>query len=354
MDVVVDFASAGDDAGIRALVGRQAMPGRIRLALAREPNFSTGCLVTGEDHQIVVARSAGEGEVVGVACRSVRRLFLNGREQRVGYLGQLRVDEQFRGRWLVSRGFSLLERIHRNDPLPAYLASIVEGNDEAVGVLVRKRRRSFPAFREVAAYRTLALNLRRAYRTLAGVETIVRGSNVALGELVRFLRAEGAQRQLFSAWTEDDLHNLPVLGLSLDDVRVALRAGTIVGVMAVWDQSAYKQTVVRGYSGWLRALSPILPRAGTIVRNAYASMICVLDDDARVFGRLLREIYSLARARGFQYLLVGLDARDPKLSVARAYPHYSYPSRLYLARWPGATWHEDPDERLVYVDIATL
>jgi hypothetical protein len=352
--VVLDFASPGDDKGIRALVGRQAMPGRIRLALAREPDFSRGCLVTGDDHQILVARSAREGEVVGVACRSVRRLFLNGREQRVGYLGQLRVDERFRGRWLVSRGFSLLERIHRDDPLPAYLASIVEGNNEAFGVLVTKRRRSFPAFREVARYRTMALSLRRARRTLPGAETIVPGTKVALGDLVQFLRTEGARRQLFPAWTEDDLHNLPGLGLSLEDVRIALRAGAIVGVMALWDQSAYKQTVVRGYSGWLRALTPILPRAGTIVRSAYASMVCVLNDDARVFGRLLRDIYSLARARGFQYLLVGLDARDPKLAVARAYPHYSYPTRLYLARWPDETCHEDPDARLVYVDIATL
>src|SRR5262245_44395022 len=122
MNVVIDFASRSDDRGIRALVGRQAMPGRISLALAREPDFSTGCLVTGDDPRILVARSADEGEVVGVACRSVRRLFLNGREQRVGYLGQLRVDERFRGRWLVARGFSLLEQMHRDDPLPGYLA----------------------------------------------------------------------------------------------------------------------------------------------------------------------------------------------------------------------------------------
>jgi hypothetical protein len=354
MNVVVGVASRGDDRGIRALVERQAMPGRISLALAREPDFSTGCLVTGDDHRILVARSAGDGEIVGVACRSVRRLFLNGREQRVGYLGQLRVDERFRGRWLVSRGFSLLERMHHEDPLPAYLASIVEGNDEAVGVLVTRRRRSFPSFREVTAYRTLAISLRRARPLLDGGETIVRGSDVALAELVRFLQTEGARRQLFPAWTEDDVRHVSTLGLSLDDVCVAVRGSAIAGVMALWDQSAYKQTVVRGYSGWLRALTPVLPRAGAIVRHAYASLICVSNDDPNLFARLLRDIYCLARSRGFQYLLVGLEARDPKLGIARAYSHYLYPSRLYFARWPGATRHEDPDDRLVYVDIATL
>src|SRR6185503_10573801 len=140
MDVVVDFASRADDPGIRALVGREALPGRIRLSLPREPDFSLGCAVTGGDHRIVVARTKTSGEVVGVACRSVREVFLDGRAERIGYLGQLRVDKRFRGRWLVARGFSILAEIDRQDPVRAYLASIVDGNREAHGLLVSRRR----------------------------------------------------------------------------------------------------------------------------------------------------------------------------------------------------------------------
>src|SRR5438132_8692282 len=162
MEVTVEFAAPSDDAAIRALVQRQAMPGRISIAFAREPNFARGCAVTGDDCRIVVARAANG--IVGVACRSVRNVFLNGRAQRLGYLGQLRVDDRFRGRWLVSRGMALLGEIDRRDPL-LYLASIVDGNDEATGVLVRKRRRSFPEFREVAQYRTLAIALTRRFAT---------------------------------------------------------------------------------------------------------------------------------------------------------------------------------------------
>src|SRR5881628_4077980 len=155
MELTVEFAAPSDDAAIRALLRRQPMPGRIQIAFHREPDFSLGCAVTGDDYRIVVARAPEE--IVGVACRSARRVFINGREQRIGYLGQLRIDERFRGRWLVSRGFSLIAEIDRVDPVPAYLASIVDGNDQATGVLVGKRRRSFPAFQEAARYRTLAL-----------------------------------------------------------------------------------------------------------------------------------------------------------------------------------------------------
>jgi hypothetical protein len=368
--VVVDIAGPADDARIRELVRREVMPGRVRLSMAREPYFSLGCAATGDDCRVVVARSATDGAIVGVACRSTRRVFLNGRETRIGYLGQLRLDHGYRGRWLVSRGFARLAEIHREDPVPAYLMSIVDGNEEATGVLIRGRRQSFPPFREAARYCTLALPTWWARRTPRGPEEILAATPDQVPELVCFLRREGARRHFFSAWTEQDIRALPELGLRLDDIHIARRAGTIVGVIALWDQTAYKQLVVRGYSGWLRVAAaissrggrwlprPIVPGVGEALRSVYASLVCLANDDAGVFGRLLRLAYTVARTRRFHYLVIGMDARDPLLDTARAYPHISYPSRLYLARWPDDPHTEPPhepfDNRLSYVDVATL
>lgn len=348
MNVAVNLASAADDEGLRRLLRTQAMPGRVRVAFCREPDFSIGCAVTGDDPRILVARSAHSGDVVGVACRSVRHVFLNGRERRIGYLGQLRVDERYRGRWLVSRGFAMLAQMHREDPLPAYLASIVDGNVEATGVLVRNARRGFPEFREIARYVTLALRVRSR-------KFFARTTGACLDEIAAFLRHEGPRRQLSSVWTADALRGLRSYGLRPEDMRVARRGRGICGVMALWDQSAYKQSVIQGYSGWLRAAAPLLPRPGTSLRSAYASLACIENDDPAVFGSLLREIYTLAAQRGFEYLLVGLDLRDPLLRVAQTYSHVAYPSRLYLASWPdGGPSYEPLDARPAYVDIATL
>jgi hypothetical protein len=357
MTMTLDRAVPADDEAIRSLMRRQPMPGRIGLACEREPDFSLGCTVTGDRYEIVVAREADA--IVGVACRSVRSVFINGREQRIGYLGQLRVDERFRGRWLVSRGFSLLSEIDRADPVPAYLVSIVDGNDEAAGVLVRRRRRSFPIFHEVSNYRTLALRLWRAKASVPGDEEIIAASAEHIPGLVRFLRTEGARRQLFPVWSEHALNHLAAFGLRIDDIRIARRDARIVGAIGLWDQSAYKQTVVRAYSGWMKAAAwlgaMVVPRIGTHLRSAYAALVCVANDDAAVFRRLLRDVYNLAIARGFEYLLLGLDARDPLLAVAREYRHFQYPSVLYLGSWPQrGDLHEQLDHRPTYVDIATL
>lgn len=364
--VNLDFAAPQDDASIRQLVKRQPVPGRITVAFEREPDFSLGCAVTGDDCRILVARTAEGADVVGVACRSVRQVFLNGSEQRLGYLGQLRVDERFRGRWLVSRGFSLLRQLHDDDPLPAYLAAIIGGNPEATAVLVGKRRKFFPHFHAVADYCTLALDAHRTKGPLACDAAVSAACSAELAEVADFLRAYGRHRQFFPVWTEETLRNR-ALGLRIEDLRIARRSKRIVGVTGLWDQAAYKQTVVRSYSGWLKAVAPFwnssaawfgrsaLPRPGEKLRSAYAALICVANDDSAVFGSLLREVYNLASLRGFSYLLVGLDARDPLLPVAQAYAHVFYASRLYLAEWSdGGHLHEQLDQRPAYVDAATL
>jgi hypothetical protein len=367
MQFRLDLATAGDDAAIRGLYRSQPMPGRISVAFEREPDFSLGCRVTGEDFQIVVARTGDDGEIAGLACRASRRVYLNGREQQIGYLGQLRINERFRGRWLVSRGFGLLKQLHERNPLPAYLVSIVDENLEATGVLIRNRRKIFPAFHAVADFCTLALSVRGYKPAVARDVSIAGADERQLGDVAAFLRSCGARRQFFPVWTEEKLRGLTALGLRIEDLRIMRRNGEIVGIAGLWDQSSYKQTIVRGYSGWMKAAAPIynlsapwlgraaLPRPGEKLCSAYAAFICVADDDEDIFAALLRELYNLARFRGFEYLLIGLDGRDPLLPVAREYVHVAYPSRLYLAEWPdGGHVHERLDRRPAYVDIATL
>ena len=367
MQLRVDLASPADDAAIRGLLRRQPLPGAVSLTYEREPDFSLGCSVTGDDFRVVVARNSSDNEIIGVACRSIRQLYFNGQEKRLGYLGQLRIDPSLQGRWLLSRGFSLLKQLDDRDPLPAYLASIVHGNREATGVLVQKQRKLFPTFRTAADICTLAISIGRTKPPAHEGLKIMSADESQLGALACFLQAHGKARQFFPLWTEDAIRSLQPFGLHLEDLQIARRNGEVVGVAGLWDQSAYKQMVVRSYSGWIKAAAPLynlgapllgrpaLPRTGKQLRSAYAAFVCIANDDLKVFAALLRQLYNAARARNFEYLLIGLDVRDPLLRVAREYSHVPYRSRLYLAEWPnGGHLHEQLDQRPAYIDIATL
>ena len=365
--VRVDVATAADDAGLRDLVRREPVAGRITIAYEREPDFFLGCRVLDDAPAVLVARAA-DGTVVGVACRSTRDVYVNGASTRLGYLGQLRVDRRFRGRWLVSRGYQRLAELHARRPVPAYLAAIVDGSDEATGVLVERPRRRYLAFRPVADCTTLAFAT--GARPRHGDVAHVRAANEAdLGSIAAFLARESPRRQFAPVWTEASLRRLVTrFGLALADIQLAEDAGGIRGVMAAWDQSAFKQSVVRGYGPALRLAAPLynagaawlgrprLPRAGETLRSAFAALTAVSGDDPPIAQALLAAALRRAAARGCDYLLLGLDAGDPLGGAARRVaPHVIYRSRLYCADWDTeGLFHARLDGRPSAVDIATL
>ena len=80
-------------AELRRLLAESPMDGAIRLAFEREPSYFAALRVQDPHAQVLVGRDAESGEAVGVASRSIRPAFVNGRPRDVGYLGDLRLQQ---------------------------------------------------------------------------------------------------------------------------------------------------------------------------------------------------------------------------------------------------------------------
>jgi hypothetical protein len=390
-EFIFDLATPADDPAIRRLLANNPVPGQVTVTYEREPNYFLGCATMGRFCQVLVARRQPDGEVAAVATRTTRLLFINGRIEEVGYIGQLRVDERFRGRWLVSGGFRYFRRLHADGRVVGYITTIIEGNAQAQGLLVERARRHFPVYREVGRLCTLAIILKKPLFRLCSRNTqhVIRNMYHApeqslplerptleirpaaptdLPAIVAFLRRHGRTKQFFPVYTEDDFCNSPTtLGFQVADFIVACRQGEIIGVTGLWDQSSFKQTIVRSYNDSLRRLRPFyngwlrlsgakpLPSPGQPLHFAYASFICIAENSPDIFSILLQNVYNLAVERGYTYLMVGLPTRDPLLRVAQKYAHIPYYSRLYTVCWPDeAAFHEKLDRRIPYVEIASL
>jgi hypothetical protein len=362
------LATQSDDPDIRRLLAANPIPGQITLAYEREPDYFLGCGPMGHFCQVVVGRHRANDELVGLACRATRPMFVNGQIEEVGYLSQLRIAQDYQGMWLVQTGYRYLGQLHADGRVAGYLTTIIEGNTQAIGILVEKARKSLPSYREIQRLCTLALILRRPKPLPASPYELSRGSKRELGAIVEFLRTSGPAKQFYPLYTEADFENSSItLGFQLEDFILAWHKGRLAGVIGLWDQSAYKQTVVKSYHGRLSRLRPLynaglrligarpLTAPGCQIRFAYASFICTAENDPEIFKLLLQALYNLAATRGYAYLMVGLAHNDPLLAVARRYLHLLYASRLYTVCWPdGAAWHEGLDRRIPYVEIATL
>jgi hypothetical protein len=357
-EVAFDIATRADDAGIRRLLSANPIPGKIRIRYEREPDYFAGCATMGAT-QVLVARA--DAQVVGVACRSIRPMYINGEPAPVGYLGQLRVDPQFRGRWLVLRGFRKLHELHRQWPPRGYVTTIIEGNDEAEGVLVRRARGPMPRYRKLDRLLTLALPT--AGR--ANVKT-ARGER-PLSDIVAFLQREGRRKNFFPVYDEQSFVDGTTRGFDPQDFIVLERDGVIAGVAGLWDQSAYKQSIVDAYDPLTRAARPFyntaakllhratLPKPGTALRFAYGSFFCAIDDDASIARELITQLLSAARARHTDHLLLGFTETDPLLAVARTFRHVAYPAGIYTVAWDdGTDFHDGLDARPRSLEIASL
>ena len=367
------LARPADDAGVRRLLRENPFEGAIRLSLECEPNAMAAAVIYGRVHQMLVAEDRRTGAIVATACRAERDLFVNGRAQRLGYLGQLRVDARVRRqRRLLADGFAFCRTLHDDARVPAYLVSIVEDNWPARRLLSSGRIPNQPAFTPLEPLVTFALPAARGI--FSGAPLLARGGiergraelRVEIGEC---LQRYGARHQMSPVWTAGDLASPAYTpGLSVDDFLVMRRGGRVTACAACWDQRAIKQAVVRGYSpaftrgrilmnlaGPLTG-APYLPRVGSPLSFAFLSHLAADEEHADGFVHLVDAALATARQKGVQYLVLGLAARHPLAAViARRFRHRRYVSQLYLAHWPdGDGFVRWLDGRVPHPEVAVL
>ncbi len=374
-DYEFSLAGPADEADIRRLVGTTPMPGSIAIRFEREPDYFLGCPIMGDPCDVLLARHVPDGELAGMLCRSERLAFVNGRETRIGAIGQIRIAPRHRGRWILERGLRHFGSVGPRDLV--YVGAVARENARGRGALVGRRVPGAPAIRRVAGLTTLALVLHRPWPTPSRRRPFIRssdptpgveaGSVASLDEIVAFLRACGPRRQFFPAYRREHFRDGRTLrDLALEDVAVVRRRGRIVGTMAMWDQSAFKQDVVASYATPMARARPLydlaarvvggrpLPRVGEPIRHAFGGLTCVADDDPTVLGALLARTSARARARGLAFLMVCLADDDPLLAAASRSLHVTYRSDLFALCWAGPERLAALDGRVAGIEAATL
>lgn len=287
-DFIFDLATPADDPAIRRLLANNPVPGQVTLTYEREPDYFLGCATMGHFSQVLVARHQPSDDVAAVATRTTRPLFVNGEIEEVGYIGQLRVDERFRGRWLVSGGFRYFHHLHADGRVAGYITTIIEGNAEAQGILVERARRHFPVYREVDRVCTLAIILRKrgAWRLRAPRGVIRKpithhaprttlqvnhASSADISAIISFLHQHGSTKQFFPVFSEADFSgSAATLDFRLEDFVIARQTGRLLG----WWGCGTSHAINRRWFGLIMARSVgfapfTTPGCGSAGRDRY-------------------------------------------------------------------------------------
>lgn len=361
--VAFDVATERDDAAIRRLLRANPMAGRVSLSLEREPSCFADAGLPEEMKHIIVARE--NGRVVCAGHCTIRPRHVNGRPRRVGYLGGLRLAAGQGGRFdILRRGYEFFRELQDAAPADFYFTSIASDNVRARRFLERGLP-GMPEYELAGEFVTVALPTGKARRANGnGRAPRVR----SFEEIADLLNRHQAAYQFSPCWSAAGLAALGPLGLAREDFLIHDAPGQPSVCAALWDQSSFKQTVVRGYAPGLARLrsmlnavarctgGPRLPDPGEPLALGYVSHLAVPPEDSSRLVQMLDELRWRARCRGLQYLVLGIAANEPRLAAIRAgFRGRIYHSRLYVVRWPeqGAS-ARDLDGRILAPEVALL
>jgi hypothetical protein len=361
-------ASQSDDADIRRLLRENPMAGRISLTLEREPNYFADAEVEGETKQTIVARNAGRAVCVGQC--TIRQCFINGTARRVGYLGGLRLDAQFAGRFdIVRRGYEFFRELQMGQAADFYFTSIATDNQPARRLL-EANIRGLPTYEYVGELVTLIISTtatpRRSSTTTEVSSALSDSSSIA--KWLLFLNSSNAGFQFSPCWNASDISAFEPLGLKFPDFRILTKDAEIMAGATLWDQRSFKQTVVRAYANpvaWTRAIfnattlihkQPRLPRAGSTLSAAFVSHVAIRENRESALIALMNQLRLTANSRGISMLVLGFASNDPRLAaVRRGFHCREYHSRLYVVRWPNiGGCSRDLDNRILGPEVALL
>jgi hypothetical protein len=329
--IQIGLAHQSDDAALRALLADNPMEGSIELAFLREPSYFAASSVQAPFHQVIVARD-GE-EVIGVGFRGVRPTFINGEVRDVGYLADLRLNRRYRGGSLIARGYRFFRELHGDGRAKLYLTVIADGNEAALATIAAGRA-GLPRYRPLGRIFSPAIRLRGWKKRRAAVE-------VKRERAPAFVLQQLARKQFAPA------------ALAIDNFYVAYDGSRVVGALATWDQSGFKQTQVVRYRGTMKVLRRIAryPRAGETLRSLYIAYVAV--ESADVFRALIDRVAS--DHPEYHYFIAGAHERDPLLPVLQNLPATPFWARAFAVHFDdGAEEFERLDGRVPYVELATL
>lgn len=371
------LARAGDDAALRRLLRANPMRGGISLTFEREPDYFRGCDIAGAEDQTIVAFE--NERLICMGRCSVRTRYLNGSPQRVGYLGELRLDASAQGRFdVLRRGYQFFREVCDADPPVTWFTSIASDNQRSIRFLERNLR-GMPRYDFLGEFVTLLIAVpRRAFARVrlvsraratpdAGGLRCVAGCPALAEQMTHLLNEQGARRQFATAWTSEHLRALEEWGLSLGAWQCILRGQELVACAALWDQRPFRQTVLRGFSRTMAMMRPFINLAasavgtagissiGSTVAHGFFSPLAVEAGREELLLALVNTGFSHARQRGLDFLTLGFAASDSSVALLRR--HFrcrEYRSRLYRVSWTEDGSGLALDDRPAVPEVALL
>ena len=369
VDVEFELANARTEGHFRQMLRENALAGSINVLLTREPNAFHAAEISGDVYELMLAYQRDTRQLLGGGARFEFDAYVNGDVGRIGYLGELRVQGGLKQRRrLLLNAYRAMRRQHEKGLVPCYITTIISDNT-STRRLLEAELSDMPTYRPLETLVTLTIPVRQAARGTTSGISVEQCSDDQIEALVSRLESGGRNFQFHPAWTAENLRSgQRCRGIRPEDFFAIHDDAGIRGACCLWDQRAFKQTVVAGYSKRLTRVRPFfnlvapllrqprLPSPGQNIQSAFLSHISVDQGDEAALLALIRSAARQAATRGIDYLMLGLAERNPfNRLLQKCFSCHRYESMIYLVYWEdGREYASTIDERIPHPEVAIL
>lgn len=364
-----ELASSQTEGEFRKLLRNNALDGNIRMLLTREPNAFHAAAISGDVHELMLAYRLVPRQLVGGGARYELDAYVNGTVARLGYLGELRVDGGFQQRrTLLLEAYRAMRKQHEMGSTPVYITTIIADNT-STRRLLEAGLSDMPVYQPLETMATLVIPAQQAAKLKVPPLRVETGSSIKMFELVEHMNSFGRKYQFHPVWREDTLLSEDrCRGISTSDFFIVRDDTGIRGSLCLWDQRAFKQSVVAGYSRQLARVRPFmnfvapfrnrprLPPPGHELKSAFLSHLSVDPDDDETLLSLIQKAGQQAVRRGIDYVMLGLAERNSHCKLLqKRFSCHKYVSMIYLVYWQdGEEYASGIDDRIPHPEMAIL
>lgn len=347
-------ASPSDGKEILRILESSAAKGSIELIYTRRPDAYASYMMESGEARVFVSK---EGErTVGTCAEIIREVYIGGSICKAAYICGLKKDADFEGG--VGFGVRLLRDFCRED-IDFYYCSVVADNAEARGMFEKSRR--IISMTPMTAYKTYILNPKVRVKAPRHSYTFRRATETDRAGLLDFLNTEGKKRDMFPVVRSIE----QFYGLRVEDFCLLTDGDRILAAAALWNQTAYKQYVVKKYRGIMKAArmaNPLLsalgyirlPREDRSLDFPMLSFFISENDSEDYYRILLREIKSEI-AKTYGMFVIGLPQNHFAAPLLDALPSVSFETKLYEIKFPWSEQaYKSPDPQKLFFECGLL
>jgi len=252
--MLIRAATKEDNQSLLVLSRQAPMDAKLAVNIDRSPDYFSLAGLQGNDPAIFVAEKSGE--IIGIVGVSFRDVYFKSEKIRIGYIGGIKIDYTCRNSLVT---FRLMKHVtdYLSDSPIKFAVILVMGNNATMNALLSGRA-NIPPFDCLATYWIKYLLPFRIQRPSAEY-TYRHAIRSDISRLSELFRQFYDNYELAPRWNDEYLLSLyREPDYKLENTWLAMNGEKIVAVVTLWDQSAFKNTVVSRYAGKYSLMYKIL------------------------------------------------------------------------------------------------